>query len=93
MKIAALRKLLRNSNVQVAAVVGTTGLIFVVANLWLASTLSATTAPSTATIQATTGALAAGVYCARVKVTSPVARNSEPFTTTSPDFLVRFTVS
>lgn len=60
---------------------------------WLASTLSATTAPSTATVQATTGALAAGVYCARVKVTSPVARNSEPFTTTSPDFLVRFTVS
>ncbi len=59
---------------------------------WLAATPSPTTSPSTMTVQATTGALTSGVYCARVKVTSPVARNSEPFAGTSPDFLVRFTI-
>lgn len=43
---------------------------------WLAASVSPTTAPATITLQATTGALTAGTYNARVPVTSPVANNS-----------------
>jgi uncharacterized membrane protein len=43
---------------------------------WLNASLSSTTAPSTITLQATTGSLAAGTYNATVNVTSSVASNS-----------------
>jgi hypothetical protein len=43
---------------------------------WLSRSLSPTTAPSTLTLNATTGSLAAGTYNATVSVSSPVAGNS-----------------
>lgn len=43
---------------------------------WLAASLSATSAPSTMTLQATTGLLLPGTYTARVEVRSSVASNS-----------------
>ena len=55
-------------SVTVAYLTGTPG--------WLSATLSATTAPSTLTLQATTGALAVGTYTARASIASAVASNS-----------------
>ena len=43
---------------------------------WLSATLSATTAPSTLTLTATTGPLPAGTYSATVGISSGVAANS-----------------
>jgi hypothetical protein len=43
---------------------------------WLGATLSATTAPATLTLAATTGSLTDGTYTATVTVSSPVAANS-----------------
>ncbi len=43
---------------------------------WLTAGLAATTAPTTLTLQPTTGSLAAGTYTATVPVTSAVAANS-----------------
>jgi hypothetical protein len=43
---------------------------------WLAAALSATTAPATLTLQATTGTIAPGTYTAVVHIGSPVASNS-----------------
>jgi large repetitive protein len=43
---------------------------------WLAAAVNPTTAPSTLTLQASTGALPAGTYTATVQVASPVADNS-----------------
>ena len=43
---------------------------------WLAGTLSGSTAPTTLTLSATTGALPSGTHTATVNVTSPVANNS-----------------
>ena len=43
---------------------------------WLTATLNTTTAPSTLTLSAATGSLAAGTYTASVAVASPVASNS-----------------
>jgi large repetitive protein len=43
---------------------------------WLAAALSATTAPATLTLQATTGTIAPGTYTAAVHIGSPVASNS-----------------
>ncbi|MDH3198627.1 MAG: hypothetical protein OEO21_10350, partial [Candidatus Krumholzibacteria bacterium] len=43
---------------------------------WLSRSLSSTSAPSTLTLNATTGSLAAGTYNATVSVSSPVAGNS-----------------
>ncbi|MGH6692563.1 MAG: hypothetical protein ACREF4_17990, partial [Gammaproteobacteria bacterium] len=43
---------------------------------WLGATLSSTTAPSTLTLQPTTGTLAVGTYTATVQVVSSVATNS-----------------
>lgn len=43
---------------------------------WLSATLSSTSAPSTLTLQATTGSLAAGTYTATVQVTAAGASNS-----------------
>jgi hypothetical protein len=43
---------------------------------WLSATLSAPAAPSTLTLTAATGSLAAGTYTASVAVTSPAAGNS-----------------
>ena len=54
---------------------------------WLSATLNTTTAPSTLTLQPTTGALGAGTYTATVSVASAVASNS-PRTVT-----VTFTVA
>ncbi|MGH7502669.1 MAG: beta strand repeat-containing protein [Longimicrobiales bacterium] len=54
---------------------------------WLTATLSATTAPATLDLQATTGSLAAGTYNATVTVASAAASNSPQSVT------VTFTVS
>ncbi len=43
---------------------------------WLAASLSATSAPTTLTVTATSGSLATGTYTATVPVTSSVANNS-----------------
>jgi len=55
---------------------------------WLNAPLSSTASPSTMSVSPSATSLAAGAsYCARVTVTSPVARN------TSQDFIVRIGVS
>ena len=54
----------------------TTSIAYTTGAGWLTATLGTTTAPATITLQATTGALAAGTYTARVSVASPVAGNS-----------------
>ncbi len=43
---------------------------------WLSATLNSTTAPAVLTLQATTGALAAGTYTATVQLAAPSASNS-----------------